>query len=153
MIKVYLDSCVYNRPFDEQTNERVFIEARAFYVVIKWIEDGKVISVLSDALEYENGLTLSPDRKGRVKSFFSLAKEHVKLSDGSIRRAKEIVDLGLRDMDALHIAMAEEGKAHYLVTCDDGIVNFAERNKRRLRVRVCGILEFLNEVMNDVENN
>ncbi len=44
-MKVYLDLCVYNRPFDDQTNERVFIEARAFYIVIKWLEEGKIISI------------------------------------------------------------------------------------------------------------
>jgi len=40
-MKVYLDSCVYNRPFDNQKDERVFIEARAFYIILKWIEEGK----------------------------------------------------------------------------------------------------------------
>jgi len=46
----------------------------------------------------------------------------VKLSEFSIKRANEIVTLGFRAMDALHIAMAEERRAHYFVTCDDGIV-------------------------------
>lgn len=69
MIKVYLGNYVYNRPFDDQTNERIFIETRAFYIVIKWIEEGKIISIHSDALGYENALTSNPDRKGRVKSY------------------------------------------------------------------------------------
>ena len=56
-------------------------------------------------------------------------------------------------MDALHIAMAEEGKARYFVTCDDGIINIAEKNQERLKVRVCSILEFLEEVMGDVKND
>ncbi len=152
-MKVYLDLCVYNRPFDDQTNERVFIEARAFYIVIKWLEEGKIISIHSDALEYENGLTLNPDRKGRVKSYLSLSKEYIKLSGFSIKRANEIINLGFRGMDALHIAMAEEGKAHYFITCDDGIIDMAEKNQERLKVKVCSILEFLEEVMGDVKND
>jgi predicted nucleic acid-binding protein len=152
-MKVYLDLCVYNRPFDDQTNERIFIEARAFYIVIKWLEEGKIICIHSDALEYENGLTLNPDRKGRVKSCLSLSKEYIKLSGFSIKRANEIINLGFRDMDALHIAMAEEGKAHYFVTCDDGIIDIAEKNQERLKVKVCSILEFLEEVMGDVKND
>jgi predicted nucleic acid-binding protein len=152
-MKVYLDLCVYNRPFDDQTNERIFIEARAFYIVIKWLEEGKIISIHSDALEYENSLTSNPDRGKRVKSYFSLAKEFVKLSEFSIRRASEIINLGFRDMDALHIAMAEEGKAHYFVTCDDRIIDIAEKNQERLKVKVCSILEFLEEVMGDVKND
>ena len=152
-MKVYLDLCVYNRPFDDQTNERIFIEARAFYIVIKWLEEGKIISINSDALEYENSLTSNPDRRRRVKSYLSLATEFVKLSEFSIRRANEIIHLGFRDMDALHIAMAEEGKAHYFGTCDDGIIAIAEKNHERLEVRVCSILEFLKEVMGDVKND
>ena len=54
MIKVYFDNCVYNRPFDNQGNERILIEARAFYIILKWIEDGKITNINSDALEYEN---------------------------------------------------------------------------------------------------
>jgi predicted nucleic acid-binding protein len=152
-MKVYLDLCVYNRPFDDQTNERIFIEARAFYIVIKWLEEGKIIIIHSDALEYENSLTSNPDRRRRVKSYLSLAKEFVKLSDFSIRRASEIINLGFREMDALHIAMAEEGKAHYFVTCDDGIIDMAEKNQERLKVKVCSVLEFLEEVMGDVKND
>lgn len=57
MIKVYLDNCVYNRPFDNQSDERIFVEARAFYIIIKWIEEGRIASINSDALEYENSLT------------------------------------------------------------------------------------------------
>ncbi len=152
-MKVYLDLCIYNRPFDDQTNERIFIEARAFYIVIKWLEEGKIIIIHSDALEYENSLTSNPDRRRRVKSYLSLAKEFVKLSDFSIRRASEIINLGFREMDALHIAMAEEGKAHYFVTCDDGIIDIAEKNQERLKVKVCSILEFLEEVMGDVKDD
>jgi len=152
-MKVYLDLCVYNRPFDDQTNEQIFIEARGFYIVIKWLEEGKIISMHSDALEYENSLTSNPDRRRRVKSYLSLAKEFVKLSEFSIKRAGEIINLGFKDMDALHIAMAEEGRAHYFVTCDDGIIDLAEKNKEKLKVNVCSILEFLEEVMGDVKND
>lgn len=69
MIKVYFDNCVYNRPFDDQGNERVLIEARAFYIILKWIEDGKITSINSDALEYENGMTPDPDRRIRIKTY------------------------------------------------------------------------------------
>jgi predicted nucleic acid-binding protein len=97
-------------------------------------------------------LITNPDRKGRVKSYLSLAKEYVRLSEFSIKIAGEIVTLGFRDMDALHIAMAEEGKAHYFVTCDDGIVDIAEKNQKKLKLKVCSILEFLEEVMNNVKD-
>jgi len=153
MRKVYLDSCVYSRPFDNQAIERIFIEARAFLVVLKWIEERKVSSINSDALEYENDLTADGDRRLRVKTFLSLARSHVQLDDSSFERAKKLLALGFRGIDALHIAMAEKGDAEFFVTCDDGIAKAAKRFQNELKVRVVGLLEFLAEVMENVEND
>ena len=153
MMKVYLDSCVYNRPFDNQNDERVFIEARAFYIILKWIEEGIVSSINSDALEYENRLTFDPERRVRVKTYLGIAKEYVDSSDSSIKRAREIINLGFREMDSLHITLAEEGNADYFVTCDDGIVRKAKKYQQRLKVKVCSILECLEEVVHHVESN
>lgn len=153
MIKVYLDNCVYNRPFDNQSDERIFIEAKAFYIIIKWIEEGRIASINSDALEYENSLTSEPDKRMRVKTYLDIAKEYVKLSDSLIKRANEIISLGIRDMDGFHVAMAEGGKADYFVTCDDGIISKAKEFQETLKVKVCSVLEFLEEVVRYVEAN
>ena len=41
--RIYLDSCVYNRPFDDyHKNEKIFIEALAFYIVLIWVEKGQI---------------------------------------------------------------------------------------------------------------
>lgn len=153
MIKVYLDTCLYNRPFDDQRRDRIFIEARAFYVVIKLIEEGKIVSINSDALEYENSLTSNYGRQIKVKTYLGLAGEYVELSSSVIERAREIVGFSIRDIDALHIAMAEKAKADYFVTCDDSIVKKAKKCQRNLKVKICGILEFLEEVLYCAKNN
>jgi predicted nucleic acid-binding protein len=153
MIKVYLDICVYNRPFDDQTNEHIFIEARAFSVVIKWIEEGKVTSINSDALEYENHLTSNIDRRLRVRTFLSLATDYVQFSGPLLERANVLLEFGFRAIDALHIVMAEEGGADFFVTCDNSIAKIARKVQNKLKVRVVSLLEFLVEVMKNVEND
>jgi len=152
MLKIYLDLCVYNRPFDDQRHERIFIEARAFYVILKWVEEEWICCINSDALEYENSLTSDPDRRIRVKTYLEKAKLYVKISDPIIKRAHEIVKLGFRGMDSLHIAMAEYGKADYLVTCDDGIIKRYERMRKKIKVKICSLLKFIEEVSPDVAN-
>ena len=77
----------------------------------------------------------------------------MKLSDSLIRRANEIISLGIKDMDGLHVAMAEEGEANYFVTCDDDIINKAKKFQENLKVKVCSVLEFLEEVVRYVEDN
>lgn len=120
---------------------------------MEWIEEGKIVSIDSDALEYENSLTSNPDRRMRVKTYLGMAKEYVKLSDSLTERANEIINLGFRDMDSLHIAMAEGGKADYFLTCDDGIISKAKKSQEQLRVKVCTILKFLEEVSHYVASN
>ena len=153
MIRIYFDNCVYNRPFDDQGNERVLIEARAFYIILKWIEDGKIMSINSDALEYENSMTPDPDRRIRIKTYLAMSKVHAKFSGSLVERAKEIVGFGMRGMDAVHIAMAEHENAEYFVTCDDGIIKRTKEFAERFKVKVCSILEFLEEVMQYDEDN
>jgi oligoendopeptidase F len=146
MIKVYLDNCVYNRPFDDQSNERIFIEARAFYIILTWIEEGKIMTINSDALEYENSITSNPDRRMRIETYLALAKVYTKFSESLTKRAKEIIGLGIRNMDALHIAMAEYEKSEYFVICDDDIIKKVKKSLGEFKVKICSILEFLEEV-------
>jgi hypothetical protein len=37
--KVYLDTSVYNRPFDEQRQARIWLETLAFSVILQMIEN------------------------------------------------------------------------------------------------------------------
>ncbi|MBI2559617.1 MAG: PIN domain-containing protein [Planctomycetes bacterium] len=155
-MRVYLDSCVYNRPFDDhQLQENIFIEAVAFYILLKWVEEGKIETLSSDALAYENERMSDPDRKLRIRTYFSFAKYHVELSDTIIKRAKEIVNLGFKALDALHLSMAEFGNADYFITCDATIIKKGKNLHNKLRVRIMGILEFFTEVLyvKNIEGN
>lgn len=155
-MNVYLDSCVYNRPFDNhQLQENIFIEAMAFYVLLKWIEEGKIKIISSDALIYENERMYDPERKLRIRTYLSLAKCHIELSDRIIERAKEIINVGFKALDALHIAMAEAGNADYFITCDSNIIKKGEKFHDKLKIKITSILEFFAEVLyvKNIEGN
>ena len=53
-MKVYLDTSVYNRPFDDQAQPRIWLETLAFAVILQMVEAGTVELVTSSVLEYEN---------------------------------------------------------------------------------------------------
>lgn len=156
MLKVYFDSCVYNRPFDDyQKSERNFIEAMAFYVILHLIENGQIKTVGSDALVYENVLTADTGRRKRVKTYLDKASDFVELSGANTKRAQEIVNLGFRSLDALHLAMAEQASAGYFVTCDDHIIKKSRDVQNKLKVKVCSVLDLISEVVyvENVEGN
>ncbi len=52
-MKIYLDTCIYCRPFDDQSQDRIAKETEAFAKILKLAELGKVIIVGSDVLSDE----------------------------------------------------------------------------------------------------
>ena len=52
-LKVYLDNCCYNRPFDDQSKLVINIESIAKLYIQSMILIGKLELVWSDILEYE----------------------------------------------------------------------------------------------------
>ncbi len=53
MTKIYLDTCCLNRPFDDQTQERVRLEAEAVLAILSRIEKGEWNWIGSDVLADE----------------------------------------------------------------------------------------------------
>jgi hypothetical protein len=54
MTRVYLDTSVYNRPFDDQTQPKVFLETQAVILILQMVEAKLIELVSSSVLEYEN---------------------------------------------------------------------------------------------------
>ena len=92
------------------------------------------------------------DRKDRIKTYLALAKFQVNLNKDVEKRAKELSLLGFMGMDALHVALAEKAKVDYFVTCDDKLLKIGKRNKKRLKLKLASLFEFI-EVIYHVENN
>ncbi len=49
-IKIYMDMCVYNRPFDDQRQHRINTETQIFIIMMSMILEGKLELVNSFAL-------------------------------------------------------------------------------------------------------
>ena len=60
-LRIYLDNCCYNRPYDDQTQLRISLESQAKLHVQEMIKDGKLELAASYILTYENS-------KNRLKS-------------------------------------------------------------------------------------
>ena len=78
-MKIYLDVCCLNRPFDDHGQAKIYLESEA--------------------------------------------------------RAKTFEKGGLAALDALHLAVAETGKADYFLSVDNKITKRAKRVKTYLKVR------------------
>lgn len=54
-MKIYLDNCCYNRPFDDQSQIRIHLETQAKLYIQSKIREGTYDLVWSYILDYENG--------------------------------------------------------------------------------------------------
>jgi predicted nucleic acid-binding protein len=142
-MKLYLDLCVYNRPFDYQGQERVALETGAFIYLIEQIEKGKYTLVYSEALVYENSRNPDNLRRERISTYFKLAQDFISLEESDFERAKVLRAIGFSDMDAVHIASAEKGNIDFFITCDDWMSDLYKKNAQAIKVMVMNLLEFV----------
>src|SRR3989339_580269 len=126
-MRIYLDACCLNRPFDDQRQERVHFEAECVEAIIQHIQGGQLEWIGSWALIYEISYITEPERRLQLFRLLSWAKETVLVRDVEERRSEELRAVGFKGMDALHVACAESGNVDVLLTTDDRFLRAAER--------------------------
>jgi predicted nucleic acid-binding protein len=146
-MRVYLDACCLNRPFDDQARVRIRLEAEAVLLIITRIRTGEWQWIGSEALDYEIEQTPDRERRLRVQLLASFAQDTVSIGQASIERAQELEKLGFRAFDALHVACAEQGSVDVLLTTDDKLLRLAERLGSQLRIAVGNPLTWLQKIM------
>jgi predicted nucleic acid-binding protein len=132
----YLDLCCLNRPFDEQHQPRVRLEAEAVLGLIQLAMLSELRWVASDVLTLESSRNPDTDRRAEVEVLLNTATSKVIAGTKEEQRAQELQALGFGAFDALHIACAESAAVDVLLTVDDRLWGRAQRNVSKLAVRV-----------------
>ena len=132
-MRVYLDNCCYNRPFDEQAQLRVVLETLAKLNIQQQMRDGVLEYAWSSVLDFEISKSRFLDRSLQIMPWAKGAVINVQIDDSIRFRAKEFEANGLKAMDALHVACAEAAECDWFFTTDRGILKKA-RNLRSMRV-------------------
>ena len=145
--RIYLDVCCLNRPFDDQRQDRIRLEAEAVLLIMGRCEAGAWQWISSAVVEEEVNHTPSSERRSRVRQMLSGAHGTVALTDVAISRAQELKALGFRTYDALHLACAEQATVDIFLTTDDRVLRIATRHTAQLQVRVANPLAWLLEVI------
>ena len=143
IVHIYLDACCLNRPFDDQTQDRIRLESEAVLLILSRAEAGQIELVASEALDFEIMQNPDPERRMRVSLMTATARQTVSIGRAEEERALQLETLGFRAYDALHIACAESGGADVLLTTDDRMIQLAFRTISHLRVRVENPLTWL----------
>ena len=147
-MQIYLDTCCLNRPFDEQTAEKVILETEAILGIIDRCETENDWSFFSsDVLDDEISRIVYPVKKQKVLALYHSSSTHIDLNDAMIEQAKMYERFGLRPYDALHLSCAEFAQADALLTIDKKFIRQA--NQIKLKTRVVNPLVWLMEVIDE----
>jgi hypothetical protein len=135
-VKLYLDLCCLNRPFDDLSQPRVNLEAQAVVLILEACQRGRHELCNSTALEVENSRNPDGDRRRKVEELLRKAATRVAHSQAVDERVLQLVLLGFPEFDAYHTAFAEAGWCDRLVTTDDRFLRAAARNSATIGVQV-----------------
>jgi predicted nucleic acid-binding protein len=111
-----------NRPFDDQSQARVRLEAEAKLEIQQRVQNGRIELAWSYVLEYENHANPFELRRNLVARWKNEAVVDIEETEAIVLQADEIVGRGLRASGALHIACAIAAGCDLFLTTDDVIV-------------------------------
>ncbi len=79
MIRVYLDTSVYNRLYDDRSQLSIFLEMQATISILNLIETQKIEAIDSFVLEYENQKHPIPEQQNAINEYLkkSIFKQRV----------------------------------------------------------------------------
>lgn len=83
-VKVYLDNCCFNRPFDDQSQIRIRLEAEAKLKIQEEIRSGNIQLAWSYILDYENSKNPFQEKKEQIVIWRKYAKHAYRVATGRL---------------------------------------------------------------------
>ena len=126
-MKIYLDNCCYNRPYDDQSQLRISLETQAKLQIQNMLRNKEMELVASYVLLYENSKN---PHKSRQQSIYNFVRENVTTyidvdqANEVKNLADEIINTGIKTADAHHLACAILAKSDYFLTTDDRLLKY-----------------------------
>jgi hypothetical protein len=137
-LRLYLDSCTFNRPFDDQNQLKIKLETEAKLFIQKSILNNEHELVWSYILEYENKFD---DRRNAIYDWKNIAKIFCTENYKIIEYAEKLKIKNIRTKDALHIACSVYTRSDYFITTDKQLFNLKIDD-----IKIINTLIFINEL-------
>ena len=146
MMRLYFDCCCYNRPFDDQSQQRIHDESEAILSLMNRCSAVRGTILGSAVLRLEIDRIGDTVKREKVRHLYRAVNEDVGYTPEIRQRAEEIRQHSvIHEMDALHLSSAEAGHADVLLTTDARLIRSCRSVS--LRVRVVNPVSYLAEVI------
>ena len=128
MLKLYLDNCCYNRPFDDLTQEKINLEANAIETIFRKHINREFEIYKSMAIDFEISKINYEKKRRQVEDLYdAMDLKEIAYSYEIKQRAIALKQYNIKDMDALHLAFAESENIDYFITTDRLLINNSKR--------------------------
>lgn len=143
---LYFDMCAVKRPFDDQSQPRVALETTAVLALVAAVHAGHHTALRSTTLDAENENNPHAKRRSSVQAWLNslpLIRTPISIIES---RASELIRLGAKPQDAMHLSWSENAGADVFVTTDDGLLALSKRPECKIRVRVIDPITLVREL-------
>jgi len=146
-MKIYLDMCCYNRPYDDQSQLKIALETQAKLFIQQLIQEAKVDLVSSYTLDYECSNIPVISRKDTIIKFINnyscyyVGFEHDEIIAD---KAALIMKSGVKEKDAFHIASAIFARCEYFISTDLRLLKYKTNE-----IKLLTPIEFIMELESD----
>ena len=145
-MRIYLDTCCYNRPFDDNTQMNINLEAISVLYIQEKVKEGLYELVWSFILDYENNINPSTDNRHNIQNWENHSNHFCQLSGLILKKAENIEKYGIHQRDALHIACALSCECEFFITTD---YNLLKKGKGFKKLKIINPIDFIREEKNN----
>ena len=130
-----MDVCCLNRPFDDQSQDKIRVETEAVISLLKRCNTkDEWYLVGSDIITIEASNNSDIVKKQKVLLLHDMANEKVIFNDIIKIRSDDFIKHNVKAFDSLHLATAEYAKVDVLLTTDGNFIKAANRTDSNIRV-------------------
>jgi|GEM_PF-41407 hypothetical protein len=141
-MKIYLDNCCFNRPYDDQSSLTVRLETEAKLDIQEKIRSGQFSLGWSYILDFENNANPFSERRAEIQRWKELADSFVSETEEILLKMNELISADLKPADALHIACAVSLQCRYFLTVDKGIL---KKMTKHSEIKIINPVNFIME--------
>jgi len=138
--RIYLDNCCFNRPYDDQANLNVHLEAEAKIFIQNEILKKTYELAWSFMMDYEISSNPFLDRKIVFFNWKNISVIDVDPTEEILKKGKELAEKNIKKKDPLHIACAIKAECGYFLTTDAKLLN-----KEISEIHLINPLDFLRQ--------
>lgn len=141
-MRVYFDTCCFNRPFDDQDALSVRLETEAKLHVQSLVKSGVLALGWSYILDFENAANPFAERRAEIQKWRGLADKDTAETPRILDAMKDATAKGIKPLDALHLACALALPCDFFLTVDKGVLR---KSGAFAGIRICSPIDFVME--------